>query len=575
MATQQFNLVTDPWIDVLDSESGTQKTVSLGELFRHAQDYRQLAGDMQTQDLAIMRLLLSILHTVYSRFDAKGEPYEWLEINSETLQVATPVDTFSYQSDDLLDTWEKLSERGEFTDIVSKYLTEYQNKFDFFGESPFYQVTATEYDQLVPAKKRIATGTGTVAIKQINRQVSESGNTPAIFSPKAAEFKNQVSIPELVRWIISYQNYTGVTDKTKIETDEKFSNSAGWLYRLNPVFAKGKSLFETLLLNLVLINDNGDEEYHTQKPVWEYESALDYVNERKQAYAPTNLAFLYTAWSRVLHIEWQDDQPTIFSAGLPMFSNVNCFLEPMTVWKIDKSSSDDDFKPAVKSVRSLGTAMWRNFSSYVRTDNEHDNAPGLVKWLDYLEDNQVIPDNQLVNLVSVALISDGNATSQAPVAEVSDDMSISAGVLFDTTDDFWPGRIVELIETTQKIGSDYWKFVSSVGRIRNIDSKEFANTESAKFYDRLNRPFKDWLQSLTNQDDRDKKSVEWKKTLRGIVKDQAKAFTKEASPREIKGIAVTDKKGVRKLENIFTANNQLSYWVSRDLQLGKGELNEF
>ena len=111
-----------------------------------------------------------------------------------------------------------------------------------------------------------------------------------------------------------------------------------------------------------------------------------------------------------------------------------------------------------------------------------------------------------------------------------------------------------MIETTQKIGSDYWKFVSSVGRIRNIDSKEFANTESAKFYDRLNRPFKDWLQSLTNQDDRDEKSVEWKKTLRGIVKAQAKAFTKEASPREIKGIAVTDKKGVRKLENIFTAN---------------------
>ena len=30
-----------------------------------------------------MRLLLAILHTVYSRFDATGEPYEWLTIDLE------------------------------------------------------------------------------------------------------------------------------------------------------------------------------------------------------------------------------------------------------------------------------------------------------------------------------------------------------------------------------------------------------------------------------------------------------------------------------------------------------------
>ncbi|WP_369403863.1 hypothetical protein [Secundilactobacillus silagei] len=35
-----------------------------------------------------------------------------------------------------------------------------------------------------------------------------------------------------------------------------------------------------------------------------------------------------------MHIKWdENDEPTIFSAGIPMFSNENMWLEPMTVWK--------------------------------------------------------------------------------------------------------------------------------------------------------------------------------------------------------------------------------------------------
>lgn len=568
MAAQQFNLVTDPWINVLELESGVQKTVSLIELFQHAHQYRQLAGDMKTQDLAVMRLLLAILHSVYSRFDANGIPYSWLSVDLKTFKVELLVDDFDYDSDDLLKTWKVLSDNGAFTDIVDRYLYQYQSKFNFFGDTPFFQVTADEYDQLVPMTKQIATGTGTVAVKQINRHVSESGNTPAVFSPKTTNYKNQVSIPEFIRWIISYQSYTGVTDKTKVKATEKFSNSAGWLYRLNPVFAKGKTLFETLMLNLVLISDS-DEDYQNQKPVWEYDNAIDYVKERRQMQAPTNLAFLYTVWSRVLHIEWRNEQPTIFSAGLPMFSNTNCFLEPMTVWKIDKNSGEESFKPAVKGIKSLGIAMWRNFGSYIRTEDERYNTPGLVKWLDRLEEAQLIPDDQLVNLASVSLVSDGNATSQAPIAEISDDMSISAGVLFDITDDFWSRRIMELVEVTQKVGSDYWQFISNVGRIRNVDVTKFASIESSKFYDRLNKPFKDWLKSLTSQDDRDERSVEWKKTLREIVNQQATSFMNSATAREIKGIMIVDKDNKRKIENIFTANNYLRYWVTQDLKLEK------
>ncbi|MFM9597697.1 type I-E CRISPR-associated protein Cse1/CasA, partial [Streptomyces scabiei] len=70
-----------------------------------------------------------------------------------------------------------------------------------------------------------------------------------------------------------------------------------------------------------------------QKPVWEYDDINEYIQQRLSGMFPDNLAELYTVWSRMLHIEWKNEQPTIFSAGLPKLDNKNIFLEPMTTWR--------------------------------------------------------------------------------------------------------------------------------------------------------------------------------------------------------------------------------------------------
>lgn len=266
MANRHFNLTTDPWIKVIETSTNREQTVSLITLFENAQHYRQLAGEMRSQDLAIMRLLLAILTTVYSRIDAHDDRYMWLKADFEIDE-----ETFDEEDseDDLLATWQDLKQAGQFSAGVVQYLKAHAADFDFFGERPFYQVTTEDYDSFVPQNKRVAAGKGQVLVKQLNRQISESAHTPSIFAPKSGEAKNELPVDELVRWVITYQNFTGVTDKTKISTDEKFSNSAGWIYRINPVFAKGQSLFETLMLNLVLVNAwQEDAAYTCQKPVW-------------------------------------------------------------------------------------------------------------------------------------------------------------------------------------------------------------------------------------------------------------------------------------------------------------------
>ncbi|WP_367377064.1 type I-E CRISPR-associated protein Cse1/CasA [Levilactobacillus cerevisiae] len=565
---KKFNLTTDPWIKVFSIEKNQEETVSLIDLFKNAPHYRQLAGDMRSQDMAILRLLLAILTTVYSRVDATGKSYPWLEPNADSAEpIKVDQDIYAEDGQDtLFETWDQLYQAKGFSQTVTDYLAEHAQDFAFFGERPFYQATAEDYDALVPQNKRVAAGKGQVLVKQMNRRVSESGNSPAIFAPKAGEAKNEVALTELIRWVITYQNFTGVTDKTKVVTEEKFSNSAGWIYRISPVFVEGTTLFDTLMLNLVLVDTRKDEtECTLQKPVWEAKSVRAYVNERTAQLLPDNLAELYTAWSRILHIEWQDGHPQIFSAGIPMFDYENAFLEPMTTWRFDKKTSK--YRPAVKGLCSLGIAMWRNFGQYVKVHKDDEmHEPGIVIWLRALKERELISQDAPLLLNSIALISDGNATSQSPAVEVGDDMQLQADVLFDEDlAERWPERIEDAIAVTQTIGTDFYHFASDLGTIRNLDVRPFASGMSAQFYEQLNEPFKAWLADLKPTEDRDQKIILWKSKLEKIVVAAVDDVMAASSPRDVKGIA-TEKHGPL---NIFTAKNHLMYNVRKHLELKK------
>ncbi|WP_179394520.1 type I-E CRISPR-associated protein Cse1/CasA [Lacticaseibacillus absianus] len=570
MDNLQFNLVTDPWIKVITKAGDTVETVSILTLFTHVGAYRRLAGEMRAQDLAILRLLLAIVQTVYSRYDEADQPYEWLQVDAETMQpLAVAQD--DYDEDDLMATWQALKDNGEFTDRIVQYLRRYQDRFDFFGPQPFYQVTAAQYDQLVPADKQISMGKGTVDVKQIDRRISESGNSRAVFAAKTEAYKQVLALDELVRWLITYHQFTGVTDKTKIKTAEKFSVSMGWTYRLNPVFISGRDLFETLMLNLVLVPAETTA-YHIQRPQWEFPDQVAYVDWIKKQLLPDNVAALYTMWSRILHIEWSDaGTPMIFSGGLPGVDATNAFVEPMTVWKWADKDKPPVFKPARKSVASLNKAMWRNFGQYVAVQGEQTDQkvhePGVVSWLHKLVNEDRLTAQNAVHLTGITLISDGNATSQAPVAEVADEMTIQAAVLFDPDGgaDYWPARIERAIDRTQQVGTDYYHFVKEVATIRGIDGTEFANRQSARFYAQLNAPFKQWLAGLSNQDDRDEKLALWKAELRRVVNAALAEVMQQTSSRDIRGITVGQDQGKARYTNIVLAERRVRASVKRHL----------
>lgn len=579
MSGKHFNLVTEPWIKVIDDHNQEQE-VSLEELFTNTAHYRQLAGEMKAQDLAILRFLLAILTTVYSRYNADDQPYDWLELDEQMRPVSFDEDAFDsekeYTENELLSTWHKLYRAGRFSKIVIEYLHKYSKHFDLFDKKvPFYQVTREQYDSIVPKNKVIAKGKGTVAVKQMNRTISESNNKPDIFSPKTPIHKDDISLDALARWLITYQNFTAVTDKTKVTAKNKFSVSKGWLYGLDPVFAVGSDLFDTLMLNLVIVpqGQNLTEKLVNQKPVWEF-STMDYIQARRDNYFPQNLSQLYTVWSRAIHIEWNNDCPMIFSAGLPKLSNEEAFLEPMTTWKQDKKSKE--YKPTLRWLNSLGKAMWRNFGQYVRITNDDSkdgsHEPGIVTWLGTLKREKLIRHGLPIHLMTVGLINDGNATSQSPAAEFADEMQINADVLFDKNRlhrNWWPKRIENTVEMTNKVGSLVWRFASNAGNLRGLnDASSFANRLSARFYEQLNQPFYKWLAGLTNEDERDERVNEWKKTVTRIALSTAGELLNNATPLEIRGKNIDDQQ-----KNIFIYYRIFRASVAKTLDMG-GKKND-
>ena len=128
----EFNLLTEPWIRVRLRDN-TVREVSLTEALVSAQDYVDLAGEMPTQNAAVLRLLLAVLFTVFSRVDAKGKPQPLA------------------QSDDALERWSELWQLGHFpAEPVRDYLEQWKDRFWLFHPThPFWQVPqakiGTEY----------------------------------------------------------------------------------------------------------------------------------------------------------------------------------------------------------------------------------------------------------------------------------------------------------------------------------------------------------------------------------------------------------------------------------------------
>ncbi len=557
----RFNLLDEPWILVMTDDKGSSEEVSLIQLFQNAHMYKGLAGEMQMQNFAMLRLLLAVLHTVFSRFDWQGEPYPYLVLDERCKQTEEiDEDDYAEHEERLMDTWQNLWQLGSFPMKVAEYLNCWRDRFYLFdGKHPFYQVT---HEELM--KRPIKAGRGSnptqIRPKTLNRTISESGNKTALFSPRyeADANKNRISEAGLARWIVLYQGVVGTGDKAAYKEYEG-TNSKGWIYDIGGVALGGRTLFETLLLNLALVHP--EEEYRTtiQRPCWE-QTGDEIISRLMLGYPIDNLAELYTNWSRAMYMDPKTDVGKDFAVStvkLPEINHKDQFIEPMTLWRYRTQGVNKGFRTPQR--HQMNTSFWRSFGTVFLRSDVNEKRPGIIEWF-----YRIVKINKETNAVieSYGMESDGNATSWVPVDEYFDTLNISEHVLADVQDEGWVVRINGEVEIAKEvIQNTFGRFADEVKSIRNLSGSDFRNKLIQKAYYEIDQPFRSWLRSLDVNQDKDERIRKWREELRVIVRREAEFLVQSAGNRDYKGFFDKDKH----FKNIATAYNDFDYWLNRNL----------
>lgn len=138
MPEKEFNLIDEPWVRVLNADGSTTE-VSLRDALVRAHEFIGLGGETQTQNIAVLRLLLAVVHTVFSRMDENGE--------------AAPLE----DEEMALDRWAALWENGALPEQpIAAYLDKWHERFWLFHpERPFMQAVSAENGTSNDAKKLI------------------------------------------------------------------------------------------------------------------------------------------------------------------------------------------------------------------------------------------------------------------------------------------------------------------------------------------------------------------------------------------------------------------------------------
>lgn len=590
MILGSYNLLDENWISVIDKD-GNPKKVSLKKVFEEANNFYDLAGDTKTQDFAVMRILLAVLHTVFSRFDHNGKQYEWVKLDDDLLKQDEEVDDFDkeeYQSA-LCDTWFGLWKKGNFPDIVNVYLDKWENHFYLFDDKyPFLQVVA---DDVSPDKLN-KPNPSELSGKNINRLVSESGNKIALFSPKNDKKSNgnkEILEPdEIARWLITLQGYIGLSDKV-IFGNTKYKASKGWLFDIGGVYLKGDNLFETLMLNLALFYEGVDNCFNIQKPCWEM-SSLKLIKFYMYGGTFDNLASLYTAWSRAVYIDPNLDFNKPFKCSivkLPEINRRDNFLEPMTLWKYNKTGENKDSFTPRKHV--IHQSLWRSFSLLTMNDfsnsGDKQKIPGIIDFLKELKDKShyygLEKTNFVQSIVSVSMADDGNATSWVPIDEIIDYLPVQDFILVNFNNKNWSTWINDTIQKTKRvIEFTYKNYIKDIKAIRNINSDDFVSRKIEEIYFVIDNRFRRWLVSIDEDKSHEEQISDWEQTLKKLVKEEAKNIFANGNNRDFIGFKKkqstkkAEEKSQKEIYTIAHAYNKFIYFLNRDIKNIKEEGRE-
>ena len=509
----EFDLLTEPWIRVRLKDNTVQE-VSLTEALVSAQDYVDLAGEMPTQDAAVLRLLLAVLFTVFSRVNVEGEP-EPLEKRGQALR-----------------RWSKLWQLGHFpAEPILDYLEQWKDRFWLFHPThPFWQVPTL--------CNGIAFGG-----KKLNGERAESGNKTPLFQNVSKTECEVLSYAQAARWLIYQNGYDERGGRPK--AGNKPRHGVGWLGQIGFVAVKGKNLYETLLRNMVFPTEQ-DALREEQQPCWEREQVR--AEQSVKIVMPKNQAELLTLQSRRILLKRSETVPGVVGyevLGGDYWDSENAFGEQMTLWsRTSKKNEKMTYKP---QQHEAGKQLWREIPSMLDPEGR---KPGVLTWNQQLQSLRILSRKEQIVLNMVGIRYDNQEASVKDV--YTDQLAMQLAVL-DELSRPWTVRINREVERCEKAAERIGilcKELKLAGGLDYNQVKGFKETQKvtedarAQFYFAVDQLFRQWLQEIDpEQDDPDEAVQRWEAQARRIAKELGAKMVREAGNAALKGHRVVVDKG--------------------------------
>jgi len=511
-----FNLAVEPWLPVQRTD-GTTASLSLLALFQQADSVRRLVGDVPTQEIALLRLLLAVL------YDALDGPAE-------------------------IEDWEDLWLSANPFAAVTDYLAQHQENFDLFDpERPFYQVAG-----LHTAKHEVAPLSRIVADVPVGEQ----------FFTMRRPGVETLSYAEAARWLVHAHAFDTSGIKSAMAGDDRgkagkvYPLGVGSLGHLGGVFAEGATFRETLLLNLIALEEpeaGFDDRTVKDLPVWRRPEPLG-PGEREQA-APTGLRDLYTWQSRRirLHAEAGTVTGVVLGYGDPLTLAAPWKSEPMSSWRRSEAQEKKQGRsPFYTPLRhDPSRAAWRGLEALLparrqagddgrRGEAERVVRAGVARWFTRVITASEIPAGTLVRLRLVGAVY---GTQQSVVDEITDDSVVLPVVTLHETNQYYGAAAVDAVSDAELAVVALGHLAANLARAAGTDPVTPQASARDLGFGTLDGPYRAWLKDLLAFPDLETARREWKTTVHRHMLRLGRQLLDSAGPAADEG-RLTDVPGL-------------------------------
>ncbi|MFI2415659.1 type I-E CRISPR-associated protein Cse1/CasA [Streptomyces sp. NPDC018947] len=514
-----FDLTSRPWIGVLRVD-GSQDELSLGQVFEQADQLLRVVGDLATQEFALMRLLLALVHDA---LDGPADIEEWAELWEDP-------DCFS---------------------PVQSYLEEHRGRFDLLHPvTPFLQTAG-----LRTAKDEVFS---------LNRIVADVPAGEPFFSARMPDVK-RLAFAEAARWVVHVHAFdtsgikTGMAGDERVKGGKVYPLGTGWAGGLGGVFVEGATLRETLLLNLVAADTDVLDFSPGDRPAWRREPCGPGADGR----SVTGVRDLYTWQSRRVRLHHDADgvHGVVLGYGDPLPSRNMHRREPMTPWR---RSQVQEKKLGLSRVylpleHDPARLAWRGIAALLADRLEDGQGAGgasrlrprNLEWV-----ARLVTEGHLSRhfLVRARVVGVSYGTQQSVIDEVIDDRLVMPVVLLHGQDSVYARQAISAAEDADWAVRVLGDLAADLARAAGAEQEGPKAAARAEGFDALDQPYRGWLSAMATAPDPFEHRHAWQRQVRQAVGRLGDRLIAAAGDTAWEGRVDTDHKGVTRWLNAGLAD---------------------